>query len=452
MKNLWEQRREQRIASKNDARTEFDVDYSRIIHSFSFRRLQGKTQILNLGDGDFYRTRLTHSLEVAQISAAIANQLRKKSKVVHDIVGERTLMESVGLIHDIGHPPFGHGGEVALNFCMSGLGGFEGNAHTIRLLSKVEKLTRPGSEKVTRPQGLNLTRRCLLASLKYPSRFSIVADNEKRPDVLSGPSSIQIIDKKKSKPPKCYFDCDQDVIDWLLEPLSEFDREEFQRLRKEPGEHGKTIYKSFDCSIMNIADDIAYGVHDLEDAVALELLDEIQFEDVVNASTCRNFLLHVEKIGLGKSTYSQLVKAIFGKDAGERKRWIGHLVGYFVTNIRVKEHQTFDEPLLAYEARLPKEADSLLEKLKEVVRTYVILGAKVQHLEFKGQQMVVAVFEAMASYPDTLLPDYVLSRFDAEYRDRRVICDHVAGMTDTHLLKTYERLFSPRMGSIFDQL
>jgi len=123
MSNLkWEARLEGWNKQPEDARSAFDIDYSRVVHSASFRRLQGKTQILNLGDSDFYRTRLTHSMEVAQIAVGIVRQIGRDyprhACCAHLPVP--SLIQSVCLTHDLGHPPFGHGGEVALNYCMKG--------------------------------------------------------------------------------------------------------------------------------------------------------------------------------------------------------------------------------------------------------------------------------------------------------------------------------------------
>lgn len=130
----WYDRQESWKAQSEDAREEADIDYARVIHSASFRRLQGKTQILNLGDSDFYRTRLTHSLEVAQIAGGIARQLRQDfpdhPAIPH--LPDHSLIQAIGFTHDLGHPPFGHGGEVALNYCMRQAGGFEGNGQTDR--------------------------------------------------------------------------------------------------------------------------------------------------------------------------------------------------------------------------------------------------------------------------------------------------------------------------------
>ncbi len=127
---MWTKRYKE-LKSEPLKRDEFSRDRARIIHSAFFRRLQGKTQVLGLGESDFYRTRLTHSLEVAQIGSGISETLKtkyKNNKKIQKLLPCPNLIESMGLAHDIGHPPFGHGGEVALNYLMYENDGFEGNA------------------------------------------------------------------------------------------------------------------------------------------------------------------------------------------------------------------------------------------------------------------------------------------------------------------------------------
>ncbi|MEA3647969.1 dGTP triphosphohydrolase, partial [Acinetobacter baumannii] len=137
------------------------------MHSSAFRRLQSKTQVLGLGESDFYRTRLTHSMEVSQIGVGITRWLKDKydtNEEIKSIIPSTALMSSICLAHDLGHPPFGHGGEVALNFCMRNYGGFEGNGQTLRILSTLDKYTEKN--------GLNPTRRLLLGVLKYPASYT----------------------------------------------------------------------------------------------------------------------------------------------------------------------------------------------------------------------------------------------------------------------------------------
>ena len=138
MNELWSQRKLASVAKRqHDHRSPFQRDRARILHSAAFRRLQSKTQVMGSGQSDFYRTRLTHSLEASQIGSGISAQLRNKHA---DLCAELfpnddTLIESICLAHDIGHPPFGHGGEVALNYMMREHGGFEGNGQTFRIVS-----------------------------------------------------------------------------------------------------------------------------------------------------------------------------------------------------------------------------------------------------------------------------------------------------------------------------
>lgn len=443
----WYARRESWTPQAEDAREDGDIDYARVVHSASFRRLQGKTQILNLGDSDFYRTRLTHSLEVAQIAGGLARQLAKthpnhKATV---LLPDRGLIHAIGCTHDVGHPPFGHGGEVALNYCMRDAGGFEGNGQTLRILSRLESFSADA--------GSNLTRRTLLGVLKYPASWSAVRNPAIVPGLLEMPSTIRVLDPGTCKPPKCYFDSEQEVVDWILAPLSSTDRAEFQAVQLAQPKHGRTRYKSLDCAIMDVADDIAYGVHDLEDAIVLGLVQKDAFIAALQGE-CESFVQSLKNTYPGEGdddVFSRMVEGLFG-DANTRKRYVGRLVHHFLAGVEYWECPAFAEPLLRWNVRLKPARRSFLDTLQRFVVREVIASPEVQQLEFKGQAMVVAVFEALAADPHRLLPRDEMIRYDQADGCLRVICDHVAAMTDRHLLKTYERLFSPRMGSVFDRL
>lgn len=432
----WLDRREAREQQADDARSPGDVDYARVVHSASFRRLQGKTQILNLGDSDFYRTRLTHSLEVSQIAGGLIAQLRQSfpDHPATAILPDRSMIQAIACAHDLGHPPFGHGGEVALNYCMRDAGGFEGNGQTLRLLSRLEAFSAHA--------GANLTRRSLLGVLKYPVAYAR-AQGPQRPALHPGLSALRIIDTQASTPPKCYLDSEADVVDWILADLSPADRDGFVAMQSTGG-HGKSLHKSLDCSIMDLADDIAYGVHDLEDAIALDLVGAADLAQAVTAADCASFLQ-----ATGGDHAADFLEPLH-RDEAPRKRVVGRLVHHLIAAIRFRQAGDFAEPLLAWRADLPQGPQRLLAALKALVMARVIRSPAVQQLEFKGQGMVVAVFEAMASDPARLLPRVWHGRLDAE--GPRAICDHVASLTDAGLLKTYERLFAPRMGSVFDRL
>ena len=435
----WQERRSAWVKKSNDARSEWDIDYGRVVHSASFRRLQGKTQILNLGDSDFYRTRLTHSIEVAQIATSLTRQLGhdEPEHPARQHLPEFSLIQAVGSTHDLGHPPFGHGGEIALNYCMRNDGGFEGNGQTLRILSRLEKFS---------PEcGSNLTRRTLLGTLKYPVAFGDARGDGVEPSLVEGTTTVKLLDRTRSKPPKCYMDTERDVVDWILKPLDKDDRREFASVLQEKGKHGVPKHKSFDCSIMDLSDDISFGVHDLEDVIALGLLGADEFRTGVADFLCAEYLRHCNQ------TYDEFVLMLFG-DGGNRKRAINRLVGYFILHCRLETREELQDPLIRFRGNMREEGRAFLNALTHLVRDRVIFSAEVQHLEFKGQQMVIAVFEALKSEPNSFLPRDARDAYSRSDGAVRVICDHVAGMTDAFLLRTYERLYSPRMGSVFDKL
>lgn len=445
---VWEDRREEWKKRSFDARTHGDVDYARVIHSASFRRLQGKTQILNLGDSDFYRTRLTHSLEVAQIAVGLTIQLRQ-NMLGHEAIQylpERSMMQAIACTHDLGHPPFGHGGEVALNYCMRDAGGFEGNGQTLRILSKLEKMSREA--------GSNLTRGTMLGVLKYPVAYTAAANPTKQPKLLENTSGTPILDRTASKPPKCYLDCEQEVVNWLLEPLTTDDRNEFQTFNKLPEKHQEPRHKSFACSIMDLADDISFGIHDLEDVIAMRLITRADFEKHVTHKRCTALLdyLNTEYSGqYGNDVYSGFASLLFG-DGNHRKHQINRVLNMVIPSVTISEKEEFSEPLIKYQAVLPTAVMEFVDAIKDLVREEVVYSPSVQHLEFKGQMMVIAVFEVMRSDPKKFLPPDVFERSKGTSDPLRHICDYVAGMTDEHLLRTYDRLFIPRTGSVFDKL
>lgn len=445
----WEERFEKHQRQKEDARSEYDADYARIVHSASFRRLQGKTQILNLGEGDFYRTRLTHTLEVSQIATGIVRQFTKY-KIDHpasSLFPSDILIQAICLTHDLGHPPFGHGGEVALNYCMRNNGGFEGNGQSLRILTKLERFSNAA--------GSNLTRRTLFGVLKYPVSYSAAQNPDLKPKNFDQTGTVNIIDREFYKPPKCYLDSEEKIVEWIIKDLSSSDKELFLQVEERSNKHKRALHKSFDCSIMDIADDIAYGVHDLEDAISLKLITEDQFRQDVPEKDCAHFLDKLKEKKYPKefesNTYDEFVTKLFS-DSSTRKRQIGRLVHYFITHVDIIEKNQFQENFLKYCAGVDKEAKTFLDTLQKFIVKKVIRSPNVQHLEYKGQNMVMSVFDVLISEPECFLPNDTYQSFIQNNKDTRIICDYLAGMTDHYLLKTYDRLFSPRMGSIFDRL
>lgn len=417
-------------------RNDFSRDRARIIHSAFFRRLQGKTQVLGLGESDFYRTRLTHSLEVAQLGSGIAEFLKSKYSEnefpeIYELIPEQNLIESIGLAHDIGHPPFGHGGEVALNYSMRNDSGFEGNAQTLRICTKLGEYSDE--------EGLNLTRRTLLGLIKYPAFHNNVVNK----DLYTENGGINL---DNFKPPKCIYDCDKDQVDWILKPFTN-DRKKFMSTESKKEKHSKPIYKSFDSSLMELADDIAYGVHDLEDAIALRLVDEsIWRQEVVN------------KISDSLNTYpladtiEEYTKLLFSGENKTRKSAVSQLVNYFINSSEVVPLNQFTHKLFDYQGQLNSKAREELDILKEFVVNNVIFTPEVQTLEYKGQQMIVQLFEAISNNPKRLLPKKYFKKYEMEGKNLRVISDYIAGTTDDYATRLYHKIFTPSSGSIFDRL
>ncbi|MHB2138556.1 anti-phage deoxyguanosine triphosphatase [Pseudomonas monsensis] len=431
---MWDERIES-VGNDNFGRDQYARDRARVIHSAFFRRLQGKTQVLGLGESDFYRTRLTHSLEVAQLGSGLVEFLNDKYKGDVEkisLLPSKDLIEAVGLAHDIGHPPFGHGGEVALNYSMRESGGFEGNAQTLRICTELGEYSNSA--------GLNLTRRTLLGVLKYPAMYSEAVNA----NVYNGVGRKNI-DSYKS--PKCIFDSDAAALNWILKDLDSTERMLFCSLDKKEGKHGKTLYKSIDCSIMEIADDIAYGVHDLEDAIALGLV------------TVGSWGLEVvEPIRSSPGKYSlelkieALTEDLFSGVNRRRKKAIGELVNHFITASCLCKCNVFSVDMFDFSVFISVEARESLDLLQRFIRKNVISTPEVQTLEYKGQQMVMDLFDAIANNPHRLLPIKYRERYVESNSSLRVICDYLSGTTDDYATRLYHKIFTPSSGSIFDRL
>lgn len=443
---LWLERRfTEECIRELDPRAPEDHDLARVIHSGSFRRLQSKTQVLGLGESDFYRTRLTHSVEVAQIATGVKRHLERPNNpcvAVEYLPGLPTLT-AISLAHDIGHPPFGHGGEVALNYMMRGQGGFEGNAQTLRILSRLEKKTKG--------HGLNLTRRSMLGVLKYPVPFSRAVNKYQSDKELEKVNqSFRTVDAKKWKSPKCYYDEDQGLVDWILEPFSNRDRTVLETTEEaSTGEkQSSPKHKSLDTSIMDVSDDISYGVHDLEDAIHMKFLRDCREDrEILDAA-----FSSLDKDWLARWSLGSIVEDLFG-EKWDRKDAISRLIHCLICSTSITESDEFDHPLLKFRLEMDPEARQLTANLQDIVKNKVIFCPEVQTLEYSGQLLVMELFEAMHSSPKRLLPaDTQKLLDDGERTVARLVCDHISGMTDDYAAKMHGRLFSPRTGSIFEKL
>ena len=450
-KRIWSERLGNNNRRPDEIRSEYDRDLSRLIHSSAFRRLQSKTQVLGLGESDFYRTRLTHSMEGAQIGAGILSQLNKlyeSGKTAEsEFLPEQSLIQAICLAHDIGHPPFGHGGEVALNYCMRAHGGFEGNGQTLRILTRLDKYTESN--------GLDPTRRLILGVLKYPVSYS-EAVNES----IYGQSKVDsrewLFKSSQYKPPKCYFDSETDIVGFALSPFDGKDTALLKSLSetKGSGKHKKTEYKALDTTIMDLADEVSYSLHDLEDAISLRMIDRNMWMDHFSDKAHLFEDCHRSSFDL---TVDVVADKLFGKSY-LRKECIGTLVHLMITSVTLQvQHQNFKCGVLRYKVALPKEVNALRKEIFKLVEDKVIRHENVQLLEFKGQKLIVELFNVLANDPERFLPSQTRSTYikESEKGDdqkMRVISDYVSGMTDDYATRLYEKIFVPRKGSIFDRL
>jgi len=412
----------------NDNRSAWQVDRSRIIHAAAFRRLQAKTQIMGIGLNDFYRTRLTHSLEVAQIGSGLLRHLKKQHPEFTNFPSG-SLLETLCLAHDIGHPPFGHGGEIALNYMMREHGGFEGNAQTLRIVSKLEPYSNG--------YGMNLTRRTLLGFIKYPA---FIDDLWHSTPPLSEQRSF--IKADHWRPAKGLYKDDKDVFDWIIDPLSNNDKALLSSHYKVDEFRAKTHYKSIDSAIMELADDIAYAVHDLEDAIATEVLTLADWQN--------HALVQLQELDSAWLTthLSSITARLFSHHEYERKDAIGELVNTFIINAQlVVQNADFESEILQYTVSLPDEFAEILNVLKHFVFKRLIREPKMQQVEFKGQNLLIELFSAFASDPMRLLPETTqemwLNAHQQGDNAMRIICDYLSGMSDEYAYKTYQRLFLP---------
>ena len=443
---VWQDRRSGSEKERpQDPRSRYERDRSRVIHSAAFRRLQSKTQVLGIREGDFHRTRLTHTMEVAQIARGIVLRLRQIQPDLwkddeESVIPDLPLIETICFCHDLGHPPFGHSGERALNYVMREHGGFEGNGHSLRLIARLES-RKSG-------YGLDLTRRAILGILKYPAPYSeAINPNQCEPYPPVAPGL---------KPPKCFLDTEKQVFTWLLEPLSDADRgvltgdDRWSRLPGSEKKHGSTKYKTIDCSIMEVADDIAYGVHDLEDAIVLGLVTKSELMNRIDKNN--NYFMY--KSDTDRSIYS-ILEQLFSDDGNNRKEAVGALVNEIISNVFIYCHEHMESDIFKYRCVIKEESKELLTILKVVARENVIERQQTQTLEHRGRLMIKRLFKAFESDPEKLLSASAKKKYmEASNEDnrKRVICDYIAGMTDEYATRMYERLFVPREGTVFDRL
>jgi dGTPase len=397
-------------------RTAFERDRARVVHSAALRRLSGKTQVVGPATDDFVRNRLTHTLEVAQVARDLGRTLGC----------DPDLVETAALAHDLGHPPFGHNGERALDEVSSVCGGFEGNAQTLRLLTRLEaKTLAPDGRSV----GLNLTRATLDASTKYPwPRSGAVPSATIAGDVGGAGRKFGV------------YDDDREVFDWMRE-----------------GAEGTR--RCVEAQVMDLADDVAYSVHDLEDGVVAGKVDLARLTDRRARTEVWQTVREWYLPGVEDAELDEALAALRGVgswpwtsyDGSRRalaalKDLTSELIGRFGREVRDATVQVCgDLPLTRYAADLvvPRRTVLSIAALKGVAAHYV-MRAEDRVSVLKGQRALVTELVALLldKAPEELMPA-LRADFEAADSDAarlRVVVDQVASLTDASAVDWHARL------------
>ncbi|MBO1902638.1 deoxyguanosinetriphosphate triphosphohydrolase [Leucobacter weissii] len=392
-------------------RSDFARDRARVLHSSGWRRLAAKTQVLSPTSGvDFARNRLTHSLEVAQIGRELAVSLGLAQDVV----------DTACLAHDLGHPPFGHNGERALDTWIADFGGFEGNAQTLRILTRLEPKRFDASG---RSVGMNLTRATLDASCKYPWSLADAPPEYARP----GRAKFGA------------FEDDEPVFGWL-------------RAGAPAGR------KCVEAQVMDLSDDIAYSVHDFEDAVVGEFIDPEmltarQGHDslIRKVSAWANGSFSADQLGAAYDRIAEAQTWLTSWDGSRRdqarlKNFTSEMIGRFArAAIRATVEQADGRPLARYGAEVvvPDEIRAEIAVLKGIVAAFVMEIDARKPIYRRQREVLTELLEALwrsegAELEPAFAADFRAAEGEAEAR--RAVVDQLASLTDQSAIAWYDRL------------
>ena len=407
------------LTRKTDYRTVFHQDRDRIMFAPAFRRLQAKTQVFQAGEYDFYRTRLTHSLEVSRIAESIALWLRHKHPEIHI---DQHLLEAISLAHDIGHPPFGHAGERVLNELMGNYGGFEGNAQTLRIL------TRTIYSRTKGRNGMSPSRALLDGVLKYKRLH-----RDKGID-----SNHFIYDDQEEILAFCFGEGD------LAGKLNSTDVNKFQ---------------SLECQIMDLADDIAYSCFDIVDGVKARFLSSDKLQAWAEGKG--------DKLdSLQRKHLDELIDMI---KKNKLQPLMNRVIGDLIMSASVRPGENFMTSRTrrhGYQLQREETARARIKLQKTLCREMVFGSSALQQIEYKGGQILRGLAQTLFdNYLGTEKKDgkretpkqavlisgevHGIVCETANLPERaRLICDHLSGMTDAYALRSYKRLFDPDYGSI----
>ncbi|SEW21079.1 dGTPase [Chitinophaga sp. YR573] len=457
-----------------DYRSPYRRDIDRLIHSTCFRRLQGKTQLYPGFESDFFRNRLTHSLEVASIARSIATKLNAQNKFFENRQIDVDIVEFAGLAHDLGHPPFGHQGEYELDSLMRKDGGYEGNAQTLRLLTKIEKkgfydIDDSILKGTDQRKGLNLTARTLASILKYDNII----------DPVRPKGEVYKSGKKKGekiKPVKGYYHFDNDLV---------------TQIKANTGGYGKgEKYKTIECQIMDVADDISYSTYDLEDGLKAgfytlqdvvfpkqKLLDAISDEIELELPDGNIFKPSPEKVGeILQNLFAEFLFQNFEptnvKDIDTAFKYLNQqyaiinsysyngyqrnflsstLVNKFIEGVKLIPNKVYPAQS---KVTLNDKTLGQVEVLKKFTYISQVLSSRLKIAEYRGREIVKEIFTTLTEDGGCeLLPEDFRNYYESTGADKkRIVCDFVAGMTDSYAIEFYARLKSENAETIFKPL
>lgn len=419
--------------SKKENFSPFRRDYARVVHSSSFRRLQAKTQIFPSFENDFFRNRLTHSLEVAQIAKSIAVKLNSEQNLNLDY----DLIETAALCHDIGHPPFGHNGEIALNKKMREFGGFESNAQTLRLISHTAKKDVDQKQSF----GLNLTYRTLAATIKYDKLIPPISDLGKLTKGYYHDESNLV----------------EDIKEKLLEPYG--------------ATADKGDFKTIECYIMDVADDIAYSTYDVEDALKGGFIDPLSMASIDDGLLDKIFNAMPSDLNISKDDIKDILKNIFSNyidfdaDCRDiyktskniannsllRTKLTSKLVNSCIQNIEIDINH--DIPIIS-KVYLNNEIRKQVEVLKKYILFKIIKSPKLNVLRYRGREIIAEIFDILirSNTNESLLPDDIGAIFYNTHSAQgkaRIISDYISSMTDRYIIELYNQFKSDPSSMIF---
>lgn len=425
----WQQRRSgsELMRVRGAYRNPYARDRARVMHSQSFRQLQGMHLLGGVDDGEVFRTRATLVQEAAQLSRGLLRSLQhlhSASAPWAHFLPEANLIEAIAFGRQLGRPAFAAAGEAALNGWLHDVGGFSAPAQALRLLARRE----PYADEF----GLDLSRRALLGCLSHPAprRLVFSAGGAAGPD-------------DRRMPPGCYYDADQEIVDWALLPASSSDSHEFCRPSALPhdGQHGRAGWPTLDASLVGLAESIATGVHMLEDGIRLGLITATRW---MCLKPDPGWAAAVELVSLG-----EMARSLFGSSESARRRAIGTLVNAFIVSAEVEEREDVEEPLLRYRVCLLTEAEAFLAQLTHLVHDVLLNSPAVAAYERRGARMLRAVADAFWDDPGRLLPEPQRSAHEVAGsvgEQRRLLVDWLATACDARVARWHAQLLGSSVG------